>query len=122
MEPDFPDLDGPLDGLLFYHNMLNYMPGHTPLVGWLKGYMVPEMLGLSVSSALEAQKPAIYSTMKDHITEFETNYFKEKENRKNNRACEKNLKDQNFESASSVKVQENRQVVDSKFAGDDMES
>ena len=120
MDPDFPNLDGPLDGLLFYHNMLNYMPGHTPLVGWLKGYMVPEMLGLSVSSALEAQKPAIYSSMKDHITEFEANYFKEKENRKNNRACE-NINDNKFERATS-EVQENRPNVDSKFAGDDMES
>ena len=98
------------------------MPGHTPLVGWLKGYMGPEMLGLSVSSALESQKPAMYSSMKDHITEFETNYFKEKENRKNNRAREKTVNDKEFESASSVKMQENRQDVDSKFACDDMES
>ena len=24
------------------------MPGKTPLVGWIKGYMVPELLGIEV--------------------------------------------------------------------------
>ena len=26
------------------------MPGKTPLVGWLKGYMVPELMGIQVFS------------------------------------------------------------------------
>ena len=26
------------------------MPGKTPLVGWIKGYMVPELLGIEVDS------------------------------------------------------------------------
>ena len=26
------------------------MPGKTPLVGWLKGYMVPELMGIQVQS------------------------------------------------------------------------
>jgi snurportin-1 len=84
MDPDFPMFDGNLDGILFYHNMLNYMPGHTPLVGWLKGYMIPEMLGIAVSNKIESQKPPTYGSMKEHITDFETNYFQKKEQRKLN--------------------------------------
>ena len=26
------------------------MPGKTPLVGWIKGYMVPELLGIEVDN------------------------------------------------------------------------
>ena len=58
------------------------MPGHTPLVGWLKGYMIPEMLGISISSKLESQKPANYANMQGHISDFEAKYFKEKDKRK----------------------------------------
>ena len=25
------------------------MPGKTPLVGWIKGYMVPELMGIEVN-------------------------------------------------------------------------
>jgi len=69
----------PLDGLLFYHRQLNYMPGHTPLVSWLKAYMVPEILGVPVGQALMAQKPANYMGMSDEIANFERKYFKKKE-------------------------------------------
>ena len=58
------------------------MPGHTPLVGWLKAYMVPEILGIAVTDKIESQKPMDYVTMQDHISEFEMNYFQEKEKRK----------------------------------------
>jgi len=34
----------PVDGLLFYHRDAHYAFGHTPLVSWLKPYMIPEML------------------------------------------------------------------------------
>ena len=71
------------DGLLFYHKLLSYMPGHTPLVGWLKGYMVPEMLGIPVSGHINAQKPISYTNMKDHITAFETDYLQKKQKWKN---------------------------------------
>ena len=58
-----------LDGLLIYHRevditfisihvdnftfnkydlQVHYMPGKTPLVGWIKGYMVPELMGIEV--------------------------------------------------------------------------
>lgn len=53
-----------LDGLLIYHKQVHYMPGYTPLVGWLKGYMVPELLNIQVAEDIEAQKPSDYGGMK----------------------------------------------------------
>jgi len=68
-----------LDGILFYHKRLNYMPGHTPLVSWLKGYMVPEMLNIPVGDGLMAQKPVNYRGMQGEIEQFEKEYAQKKE-------------------------------------------
>jgi len=68
-----------LDGILFYHKQLNYMPGHTPLVSWLKGYMVPEMLNIPVGEGLMARKPANYLGMQGEIEQFEKEYAQKKE-------------------------------------------
>ncbi|XP_054572643.1 snurportin-1 isoform X2 [Eptesicus fuscus] len=38
----------PVDGLLFYHKQTHYSPGSTPLVGWLRPYMVSDILGVAV--------------------------------------------------------------------------
>jgi len=56
-----------LDGILIYHRHLHYMPGKTPLVGWLKGYMVPELLGIEVCEELMAQRPHDYGGMKTYL-------------------------------------------------------
>lgn len=53
-----------LDGLLIYHKNVHYMPGKTPLVGWLKGYMVPEILNIPVCDELMSQQPSDYGGMK----------------------------------------------------------
>ena len=106
MDPEFPKLDSNLDGILFYHNMLNYMPGHTPLVGWLKGYMIPEMLGIAVSSNIESQKPPTYGNMKEHISEFEAQYFQKKEERKlNGKQHEASMGDQYASDINASKVE-----------------
>ncbi|XP_078541214.1 snurportin-1 isoform X2 [Lissotriton helveticus] len=47
----------PVDGLLFYHKMTHYTPGSTPLVGWLKPYMVSDILGMTVPSGPLTTKP-----------------------------------------------------------------
>jgi len=52
-----------LDGVLFYHKDKQYAPGSTGLVSWLKGFMVPEMLGIPVGDNIEAQKPKGYAGM-----------------------------------------------------------
>jgi hypothetical protein len=42
--------DGPaLDGLLFYHSQTHYIPGNTPLVGWLKPHMMPAVLNVPIA-------------------------------------------------------------------------
>ncbi|CAH8846737.1 unnamed protein product [Trichobilharzia szidati] len=38
---EFSESD-PVDGVLFYHDDVTYEPGATPLVNWLKPYMLPE--------------------------------------------------------------------------------
>lgn len=53
-----------LDGLLIYHRNVHYMPGKTPLVGWLKGFMVPELLDIPVGDHLMMQRPSDYLGMK----------------------------------------------------------
>lgn len=56
-----------LDGLLIYHRQVHYMPGKTPLVGWIKGYMVPELLEIEVCEDLMEQRPADYGGMKTYL-------------------------------------------------------
>lgn len=46
-----------VDGLLFYHRQTHYTPGTTPLVGWLRPYMVWDILGLEVPEGPLAQRP-----------------------------------------------------------------
>ncbi|XP_005994966.1 snurportin-1 isoform X2 [Latimeria chalumnae] len=46
-----------VDGLLFYHKQTHYTPGSTPLVGWLKPYMVSDILGMAVPEVPLTRKP-----------------------------------------------------------------
>lgn len=46
-----------VDGLLFYHRQTHYTPGTTPLVGWLRPYMVWDILGLEVPEGPLALRP-----------------------------------------------------------------
>jgi snurportin-1 len=42
--------DGPaLDGLLFYHTEAHYVPGCSPLVGWLKPHMMVTVLSVPIA-------------------------------------------------------------------------
>ena len=43
---------------------VHYMPGRTPLVGWLKAYMVPELMDIQVADILMRQMPEVYGGMK----------------------------------------------------------
>lgn len=55
-----------LDGLMFFHKEGHYMNGKTPLVTWLKPYMLPEVLGMSVPERFCA-KPDNYIDFEHHI-------------------------------------------------------
>ncbi|KAG1952421.1 snurportin-1 [Pimephales promelas] len=46
-----------VDGLLFYHKETHYTPGSTPLVGWLRPYMVADILGIEVPQCPLTSKP-----------------------------------------------------------------
>ncbi|XP_077425600.1 snurportin-1 [Vanacampus margaritifer] len=46
-----------VDGLLFYHRQTHYTPGSTPLVGWLRPYMVADILGVEVPLGPLTAKP-----------------------------------------------------------------
>lgn len=72
--------DPQLDGLLFYHKKTHYICGTTPLVGWLKAYMLSEMLQIEVPSQLSAERPATYVSMQQHIPEaFEKNELRKQQ-------------------------------------------
>ncbi len=48
----------PIDGILFYHKRTHYTLGSTPLVGWLKPWMLTDMLGIPLPESIMAAKPA----------------------------------------------------------------
>lgn len=86
---------GHLDGLLFYHREAHYLPGTTPLVGWLKGYMVPEVLGVKVAPEIMANKPLNYSGMGNFKAEFNARRearAAEQEEKRRNRKEERRLR------------------------------
>ncbi|GLV40097.1 uncharacterized protein CBL_03755 [Carabus blaptoides fortunei] len=56
-----------VDGVLFYHREASYVSGRTPLVGWLKPYMVPEILSIQISNDYLCEKPAHYQNLNLHI-------------------------------------------------------
>uniref|UniRef100_A0A915HQM1 Snurportin-1 n=1 Tax=Romanomermis culicivorax TaxID=13658 RepID=A0A915HQM1_ROMCU len=56
--------DYEIDGLLFYCNEAFYVPGLTPLVGWLKPFMVREIL--NVQHLPEKFRPPMAGPNKDH--------------------------------------------------------
>lgn len=57
----------PLDGLLFYNKETHYMHGPTPLVGWLKAYMLPELLGIRVPDNYLSERPSNYTCVEQHL-------------------------------------------------------
>ncbi|XP_022917925.1 snurportin-1 isoform X2 [Onthophagus taurus] len=63
----------PVDGILFYHKDSIYTPGLTPLVGWLKPYMLTEKLDVLINDLYLLTKPKSYTNLE--------NYLKYKENK-----------------------------------------
>ncbi|XP_010882601.3 snurportin-1 [Esox lucius] len=58
-----------VDGLLFYHRQTHYTPGSTPLVGWLRPYMVADILGMEVPAGPLTTKPEYASHQLAQIRE-----------------------------------------------------
>ncbi|KAJ7998299.1 hypothetical protein DPEC_G00221250 [Dallia pectoralis] len=63
------EYDFNVDGLLFYHRQTHYTPGNTPLVGWLRPYMVADILGMEVPAGPLTAKPEYASHQLAQIRE-----------------------------------------------------
>lgn len=59
--------DKPLDGIIFYHKEAGYTQGSTPLVTWLKPYMLPEKLGVEVPMMFIEKRPKHYVNMEEFL-------------------------------------------------------
>lgn len=57
----------PLDGLLFYHKLGFYTPNVSPLVGWLKPFMLPEVIGVRVPDFYMKCQPKDYVNIKEYL-------------------------------------------------------
>lgn len=62
-----------VDGLLFYHRQTHYTPGTTPLVGWLRPYMVSDILGIEVPEGPLTVKPEYAGHQLQQILEHKKN-------------------------------------------------
>ncbi|KAF4520748.1 hypothetical protein B566_EDAN007377 [Ephemera danica] len=105
--PLFPEV---MDGVLFYHREAHYTAGPSPLVVWLLPFMLPEVLGVSVSDVLSAQQPADYPGHLDFVQHFEsqTRQARKQEYKQRKAASRSALMETSMESQSSddVDVQE----------------
>lgn len=88
----YPDNEPRTDGFLFYHPEAIYMSGTTPLVGWLKGYMIPEVIGedkLSVHSNYVDQKPSDFTTLQKYVEQHGNFYGTKKKKSKEDKTTDK---------------------------------
>lgn len=73
-----------IDGVLFFHKRTHYTFGSTPLVVWLKPYMLEEILGITVSERQKSHKPEGYTNYANHMKQVEEDrlrYQREKQER-----------------------------------------
>lgn len=56
-----------LDGLLFYHKLGFYTPQVSPLVGWLKPFMLPEILNICVPEVYLQKRPCTYENIRQYL-------------------------------------------------------
>lgn len=80
---DKQDLIEAEDGYLFYHPLGFYESGYSPLVCWLKPFMIEEIVGIKLSYPIN--KPSGYTTAQAYM-------FEEQSNRKEQQFFEKSHK------------------------------
>jgi len=59
------------DGYLFYHPLGFYEPDYSPLVCWLKPFMIEEILGIQINWIVN--KPDGYTTARDFMLDEQSN-------------------------------------------------
>ncbi|XP_072944619.1 snurportin-1 isoform X2 [Epargyreus clarus] len=122
-----PLLLAKLDGLLFYHKEGHYVPGQTPLVGWLFPFMVPEVLGsdISIHESYAAGKPKNYVDQATYIQNFEEKARKKKSFGRNRRGRSESKSESTMEAEDcpdGAKGNENETVaMDANTNGDNKE-
>lgn len=72
------EIEMAVDGVLFYHKDCPYLSGQTPIVTWLKPYMIPEKLQLPVHESYLANKPKNYTTLQEYLNYIQTKYKKKR--------------------------------------------
>jgi snurportin-1 len=65
-----------IDGYLFYHKDGLYISDTTPLVCWLKPFMIPEILKIPVGGDFVKGKPSGYSTLAEYVKMLEEKHPK----------------------------------------------
>lgn len=100
-----------LDGLLFYHKSAQYLPGRTPLVTWLKGYMVPELLNIEVSKELKDQAPSDYVNMTKDIENYNEKSKKLAEQRREKREEKRKKRIEKENGNINMQDQENKEEI-----------
>lgn len=65
--PRLNDVNFLYDGILFYHKESVYLSGFTPLVTWLKPYMVPEVFGVEINEIYLEKKPSTYENFQKFL-------------------------------------------------------
>ncbi|GAU98534.1 hypothetical protein RvY_09667 [Ramazzottius varieornatus] len=74
LEPYFSSeeaADPCIDGFLFYHKNGSYVTGTTPLVCWLKPFMVQEVLRIPVRADVLSTKPSDYVNLQTFVKGLE---------------------------------------------------
>ncbi|XP_036866092.1 snurportin-1 isoform X1 [Manis javanica] len=77
-----------VDGLLFYHKQTHYSPGSTPLVGWLRPYMVSDVLGVAVPAGPLTTKPEYAGHQLQQIIEHKKNQKEGTKEKRTHKASE----------------------------------
>lgn len=70
-----------LDGLLFYHEDGLYITGVTPLVCWLKPFMVSEILKMAVPDRFLIDMPSDYRSVREYVAAADLKRMENKRSR-----------------------------------------
>lgn len=67
---EISDVELPVDGILFYHKEMLYVKKITPLVCWLKPFMVPEVLNIPVHE-IYGKRPGNYLNIQTYFNKID---------------------------------------------------
>ncbi|XP_059160053.1 snurportin-1-like [Physella acuta] len=93
-----------IDGVLFYHKRTHYTFGSTPLVVWLKPYMLQEILGIAVPEHQMTHRPEGYSNYAAHMKKVEEDKLNQEKKSSNRGRRKNNRKKQSAMETSSQDV------------------